>query len=148
SSHGPTMDGLQKPELIAPGIWLAAPMLPGTPTADHARLLTQLEAAKDQELGEMITDNAGLDADLDEFVQKSLKVLGRLDTKGLRRMVWIKVRDNNVINSHYKHVDGTSFAAPIVASVAAQMLEARPGLSPANLKFALIKTARRLPEVD
>ena len=31
SSYGPTVDGLQKPEVIAPGIWVAAPILPGTP---------------------------------------------------------------------------------------------------------------------
>ena len=29
SSYGPTVDGLQKPEVIAPGIWVAAPILPG-----------------------------------------------------------------------------------------------------------------------
>src|SRR5262245_22048734 len=29
SSYGPTIDGLQKPEIIAPSIWLAAPILPG-----------------------------------------------------------------------------------------------------------------------
>ena len=32
--------------------------------------------------------------------------------------------------SHYKRVDGTSFAAPIVTSIVAQMLEANPGLTP------------------
>src|SRR5262249_33753939 len=32
SSYGPTIDGLQKPEVIAPGIWVAAPILPHTPT--------------------------------------------------------------------------------------------------------------------
>ena len=26
SSYGPTIDGLQKPEVIAPGIWVAAPI--------------------------------------------------------------------------------------------------------------------------
>ena len=37
SSYGPTIDGLQKPEVIAPGIWVAAPILPGTPTAAAGR---------------------------------------------------------------------------------------------------------------
>src|SRR5262249_26211059 len=36
SSYGPTIDGLQKPEVIAPGIWVAAPILPDTPTAAEA----------------------------------------------------------------------------------------------------------------
>src|SRR5438067_3594364 len=50
SSYGPTVDGLQKPELIAPGIWVAAPILPHTPTAAEAELCAKLDAASDEEL--------------------------------------------------------------------------------------------------
>jgi len=52
-----------------------------------------------------------------------------------------------VISGSYKHVDGTSFAAPIVASVAAQMLQANERLPPQRIKRILIDTARRLPHV-
>ena len=45
SSYGPTVDGLQKPEVVAPGIWVAAPILPGTPTAAQAALLRRLDRA-------------------------------------------------------------------------------------------------------
>jgi serine protease AprX len=62
--------------------------------------------------------------------------------------VWIKIRDNNVISGHYKHVDGTSFAAPIVSSIAAQILEAAPDLKPHEVKLALIRTAVRMAHVD
>jgi serine protease AprX len=44
-------------------------------------------------------------------------------------------------------VDGTSFAAPIVSSVVAQMLEERPELKPHEVKQILIKTAVRIPHV-
>ena len=49
-----------------------------------------------------------------------------------------------------KYVDGTSFSAPIVSSVAAQMLEANPKLTPSGIKRILIASAERLPhyEVD
>ena len=50
SSYGPTIDGLQKPEIIAPGIWVAAPILPATPTADEAELCSELDAAADADL--------------------------------------------------------------------------------------------------
>ncbi|MEP7036975.1 MAG: S8 family serine peptidase, partial [Acidobacteriota bacterium] len=62
----------------------------------------------------------------------------------------LKLRNENVINRYYKYVDGTSFAAPIVSSVAAQMLEANPRLTPQQIKRILISTAERLPhyEVD
>jgi serine protease AprX len=59
-----------------------------------------------------------------------------------------KLRDNNVISEAYKHVDGTSFSAPIVASLAARLLEANPALTPAETKLILMKTARRLPQVN
>jgi serine protease AprX len=53
-----------------------------------------------------------------------------------------------VISGAYKHVDGTSFAAPIVSSLAARMLEVNPGLRPRQLKRLLLQTARRLPHVE
>ena len=54
----------------------------------------------------------------------------------------------NVINHHYKFVDGTSFAAPIVASIVACMLEANPKLTPQQVKRILIDTAERVPDVE
>ncbi|HEY6554872.1 MAG TPA: S8 family serine peptidase [Vicinamibacteria bacterium] len=140
SSYGPTIDGLQKPEVIAPGIWVAAPILPGTPTAAQAQMLASLAAARDADLAGLIAERSGLDPALDAALH--------LDPALLRQLVSAKLRDNNVISGAYKHVDGTSFAAPIVASVAAQMFEAHPGLTPQEAKGILMRTARRLPHVD
>jgi serine protease AprX len=140
SSYGPTIDGLQKPEIIAPGIWIAAPILPGTQTAEQARLLSELENAPDSELREIIRRHAGVDEDLDHATELAAYLL--------RQVVWVKIRDNNVISGHYKHVDGTSFAAPIASSIAAQILEAAPDLTPHEVKLALIRTAVRIAEVD
>jgi serine protease AprX len=53
-----------------------------------------------------------------------------------------------VISGAYKHVDGTSFAAPIVSSLAAQMLESNPYLAPRQVKRLVLQTALRLPHVD
>jgi len=53
-----------------------------------------------------------------------------------------------VISEHYKFVDGTSFAAPIVSSTVACMLEANPRLTPQQVKRILIDTAERLPDVE
>jgi serine protease AprX len=140
SSYGPTVDGLQKPEVIAPGICVAAPILPGTPTAEQASLLARLAAAPDDRLAELIASSAGVDASLDEA--------RHLASPLLRELVAAKLRDNNVISGAYKHVDGTSFAAPIVSSIAARMLEANPGLTPQESKLILMTTARRLPHVE
>ena len=138
-SYGPTVDGLQKPEVIAPAIWLAAPILPGTPTAAEASLYAHLDASRDDELDLILKAYAGVDPALD--------AARHLAPPLIRQLVEAKLRDNNVISGAYKHVDGTSFAAPIVSSLAAQMVEANPALRPHELKSILVKTARRLPHV-
>jgi serine protease AprX len=140
SSYGPTVDGLQKPEVIAPGIWVPAPILPGTPTSAQAELLARLGSAPDAELAAILAETPGVDPALD--------AARTLAPALLRQLVVAKLRDNNVISKAYKHVDGTSFAAPIVASVAAQMLQAHPQLMPQQAKLMVIRTARRLPHVD
>jgi len=140
SSYGPTIDGLQKPEVIAPGIWVAAPILPHTPTAEEAEIYSGLNAADDKDLRELIEGGSGIDKDLDEASSLPIPLL--------RQLITIKMREGNVINQDYKYVDGTSFAAPIVSSIAACMLEANPGLRPAQIKRILIDTAERVPEVE
>jgi serine protease AprX len=140
SSYGPTIDGLQKPEVIAPGIWVAAPILPHTPTAAEAELYAELDAASDEELPALIEQHRGMDKDLDEAVDLRIPML--------RQLITIKLREGNVINQHYKYVDGTSFAAPIVSSIVACMLEANPRLTPQRIKRILIDTAERVPDVE
>ena len=140
SSYGPTLDGLQKPEVIAPGIWIAAPILPGTPTAEQAALLARLASAPDAELRHVLAAGRGADAELDAAHE--------LEPPLVRQLVQAKIRDQNVISGAYKHVDGTSFAAPIVSSLAALLVEARPALVPHELKRLILDTARRLPHVE
>ena len=45
-------------------------------------------------------------------------------------------------------VDGTSFAAPIVTSVVAQMLEANPALTPRRSSASSCRPRARLPNVE
>ncbi|MGI8542786.1 MAG: S8 family serine peptidase [Aridibacter sp.] len=142
SSYGPTLDGLQKPEVIAPSIWVPAPILPGTPTAQEVDLLETLGKASDENLHEIILKNRGINAELDAALDRPVHTI--------RQIITLKRRQENVITKHYKYVDGTSFSAPIVSSVIAQMLEANPYLTAQQVKRILISTAERLPhyEVD
>ncbi len=140
SSHGPTIDGVQKPEIITLADFVAAPILPGTPTAREAALLARLDAAADGELNALIAENRGLFAPLDA-------VEGR-PTYLIRQVIAAGLHDGSVIDEHYKRVDGTSFAAPIVTSVVAQMLEANPGLTPGQVKRLLLKTAERVSGIS
>jgi serine protease AprX len=140
SSYGPTIDGLQKPEVVTIADWVPAPILPGTPTAKQADLLHLLDRTSDDELLKVLSDHAGVFRPLDQARTQPIYLLRQIISAGLR--------DGLVIDKHYKMVDGTSFAAPIVSSVVAQMLEANPELTPLQVKQILVKTARRLPGVE
>lgn len=108
SNYGETASGAPKPELVAPSIWVAAPILPGTEVAAEAERLFASRAEED----------ATAEA---------------------------RIRELKLLTPHYQHVEGTSFAAPIVASVVAGMLEANPALSPRRVRELLIAAAYPVP---
>jgi len=112
STYGFTIDGLTKPELIAPAIWIAAPILPTTKIAQEAQKLFE----------ELASDN---------------------NTNTLEQ-----IKNKKLVSPHYQYADGTSFAAPIVCSVMAQMLEANPKLSPLMIREILLSTARTIPSTE
>src|SRR5258705_8268567 len=92
SSYGPTIDGLQKPELIAPGIWVAAPILPSTPTAEEAELYSRLNGVADRDLLAAGDQHACIDKDFDEA--RGLRITL------LRQLITMKLREGDVINQH------------------------------------------------
>jgi serine protease AprX len=105
SNYGATWMGREKPELVAPSIWVAAPVLPMT---DVAREAAELFARRS-------TGDVACEA---------------------------RIAELKLITPHYQHVEGTSFAAPIVAGIVACMLEANPQLSPRRLRELLILACR------
>lgn len=113
SNYGASVGGASKPELVAPSIWLAAPLLPGS---QLARTATALFAARRR------TVSAGAE-------------WSAVDAEMAR---------HKLISPAYQHVDGTSFAAPLVASVIACMLEANPALSPGLVRQILLETAQQV----
>jgi serine protease AprX len=136
SSFGATADGLIKPELIAPAMFVAAPILPETPDYKAAEALSQLAAEPDYgfpKLLQKLWQSGDLDCD----------VLNH-DIGSARRLIEESLVHRKVVATHYQHVDGTSFAAPIAASVVAQMLEANPNLTPTGVKNILVSTAVKL----
>jgi serine protease AprX len=136
SSYGFTADGVVKPEIITLASGVAAPILPGTPTFLRAQALSRLAAVPDQELPGLV---AGLRS---EGVE--LPAFDGVAPEALRYWAEETMRQEKIVATHYQHVDGTSFAAPIVASVVAQMLEANPSLTPAAVKNLLIAAAERI----
>jgi serine protease AprX len=139
SSFGRTVDGLLKPEIVAPAAWVAAPILPGTAQAARAESLMRLARAAEDELVALARELAreiGLDVSADA------------EPEEIRAAVDARVRAEKLVTEAYQHVDGTSFAAPVVASVVAQMIEANADLKPAAVKHILLSTADRLDGAD
>ena len=131
SNFGPTADGTIKPELLAPAMWVAAPILPGTNLYDRAEALSQLATTPDYQLSSLARELKDL-AELPENLWNS---------DNIRNYVDDALRDLKIVATHYQHVDGTSFAAPIVTSIVAQMIEANPSLTPGAIKNILVSTA-------
>lgn len=136
SNWGPTADGILKPEIVAPAIWVAAPILPNTPLYKKAETLAELAGVPDFMLKEIVRER-GKDAGLPANAHT-------LPTEKIRALMDEQLKRDKLVAAHYQHVDGTSFAAPIVSSVVAQMLEANPKLTPTAIKHILISTADRI----
>ncbi len=136
SSFGVTAGGTVKPELIAPAMWVAAPILPHTHLYERAVALSRLATAPDYHL-------RSLARELEEKAELPESVaVGDVET--IRKFVESVLESQKIIATHYQHVDGTSFAAPIVSSIVAQMLEANSKLTPGAVRNILISTADRI----
>ena len=133
SSYGRGINGVGKPDLIAPAIWVAAPMLPKTSTHNAALFFWRLAGASDRVLSKSMESS---------YVQARLnKKMHNLPPSEIRLATQEYMNEQKFIHPHYQHVDGTSMAAPIVSGVVAQMLEANPSLQPAQVKEILMTTA-------
>jgi serine protease AprX len=111
SNYGNASNDVSKPELVAPSIWVAAPVLPGSSIATEAVELFHRRIRSEAE-------------------------------------VEARIAELKLITPHYQHVEGTSFAAPIVASSIACLLEANPSLPPLLIRDILKETAHAVPGVD
>lgn len=136
SNFGVTADGSVKPEIVAPAMWVAAPILPGTATYDRAEALSHLSAAADYQLHSLARE-------LEDKAELPENLLAA-SAETIRRFVDDALKQQKIVAAHYQHVDGTSFAAPIVTSIVAQMIEANPRLTPGAVKNILVSTADRI----
>jgi len=137
TTFGKTIFNNIKPEIIAPAMWLAAPILPHTSVHREAAALCAMEAMTD----DMLLRTFPL------FIAEThlpLQLIKTQSVTALRKHIRERMSTESIISPHYKFVDGTSFAAPIVCSVIAQMLELRPSLNPTEIKDILTQTAVQL----
>lgn len=139
SSYGARHPGVNKPDLLAPACWLPAPMLPGTLIAREADALFQLLSVLEEVTAELVyREEAGTKVD-DAERNEALSFVAAIEAR---------IERGKYVSTDHQHVDGTSFASPITASVAAQMLEADPSLTPALVREGLVSTAVPLANVS
>jgi serine protease AprX len=137
STFGVTTDGLHKPELVANAIWIAAPILPGTPEKEEAEILQQLVSMTEEELQKINPDLLKKTGISQDFFKTN-------DVTFLRSQIINRIQATKFFSAAYMHVDGTSFAAPIVCGVIAQLLQAEPTLTPHQIRRVLFSSAKRL----
>lgn len=140
STFGITALGVQKPDLIAPAIYLPGPILPNTPQHNEASALCALDAMTD----EMMIDTAPR---LLPFTKLPVALWTSRNASELRTAISARIAEEHIASPYYKMVDGTSFAAPIVSSIVAQMLSVDPTMQPSDVKTILVSTASPLPSV-
>lgn len=133
----PSSHGGGKPDLLAPAVWLPAPMLPGTAEAREAVILFQLVSVLEEALERAAFSGR----------RQPLSERDRASIEGTLAATVARVKHQKFISTDYQHVEGTSFAAPIAASVAAQMLEVDPTLTPALLREGLRATAKPVDDL-
>lgn len=138
-NYGQSYDGTSKPELVAPAAWVASPIMPGSMVAREAYWLAPLLDSPDEKIMKNLLEkgHADLGLTLNEKLPTDDKIYAALQQR---------IHAHKIIDGHHQHVDGTSVAAPIVASVIAQMLEANPGLTPKQIRAILTATASPLPD--
>lgn len=139
SSYGCTIDALMKPELIAPAIWVAAPILPGSREQVESTILHSLLQLPDSEIPRQLRESISA-------TQLDPLSLDTTDPSILKDIIRKRIQHAKYISSDYMHVDGTSFAAPIVTAIIAQLLESNPALSPTRIRRLLFSSAKRLPQ--
>lgn len=140
STHGTTVDGIQKPDLIAPAIWIPAPLLPMSKEYHTAAVLFELAETQKHHYLKAKYANAAAKLGFDP-------TLVFYPSEHIRQKVHSEIGGRKLITPYYQHADGTSFAAPIVSGIVAQMLEANPALTPQKIKAVLSQTARKLPKL-
>ncbi len=136
---------IQKPEILAPGVWLAGPILPVSPLFRELWVLGRAWEALQN------GDGDGARHILDEWhsVLKLTWAIRTASDEAVREALLLRMNPHKWVHRHAQHVDGTSVAAPLVAATAAQMLEANPKLTPSQVRQLLIESAlplRHLPD--
>ncbi|HHP7241281.1 MAG TPA: S8 family serine peptidase [Cyclobacteriaceae bacterium] len=140
STYGRTVDRFNKPEIISPSIWIPIPILPHTALHRKAKALFQIYEAPEDKFWEnlmLLSSDAGIVDHVNE----------KWTIPQIKSLVREKIHQEKFVNQDYMHGDGTSFSAPIVSSVIAQMIEANNSLLPHEIRDIILNNATFLQHI-
>lgn len=137
SDWGTAHNGSLKPDVVAPAAWIASPVLPGSRVAREAQWLGPLlESESERALKRLLTQGYH---DLGLSRERAMKPDDRLYD-----LLQARINSHKLLDARHQHVDGTSVSAAIVSALVAQMIEANPALTPAQIRAILVETAQPL----
>ncbi len=141
NNYGNAYDGSAKPEILAAANWIASPILPGSAMEREARWLAPL-LAEEKPNGALKNLLKNGFTDLGFTKDQLSKSAARL-----YKTIQQRIDKHKLVDAYHQHVDGTSVSTAVASAVVAQMLEANPRLTPAQIKTILRDTAQPLADV-
>ena len=141
---------VRKPEILALGRWLPAPVLPPSHVFHEMVAIDRVRRVLRGEGGDLPDDVRHGRHDADDHPEPTAQQI-TVDVNHWMPEVWHGLRQR--MNAHkwahpyYQHVDGTSVAVTQVSAVAAQMVQANPNLHSGDIREILLSTSLALPHL-
>jgi serine protease AprX len=149
SSRGLSIDGEVKPDVVAPGVRVMSVNAPGSMFELHraenlSKARTALEGSPEEVRGlaRELIEAGRLDPIATKLSDEKMRKVV------VRRFDVAPCEGQNGDHPAYISQDGSSMASPFVSGVIANMLEANPSLTPAQIKEILISTAEPVSGAD
>ncbi len=136
SSRGPTDDGIEKPDIVAPGEYIVSWNVPDSQMGKTAAVVETIRHMSPEQLVQLLVQKPqlieafGLPEDILEHPAAEVEKL----VKNSLPPMYLPDKDHIA-------APGTSFASPIVAGIVADLREANPKLTPGEIKKVLLDTA-------
>lgn len=154
SSRGPTVGGLMKPDMVAPGEAIVAPFSPGTEESAHRSnnlfsTIKWMYQMPDEAISQIPPESLKLFGFADSTIERWMQ--SPKQAKKEMQRIFKAVQKTPIVDDAYVGMPGTSMASPRVAGVVAQVIQANPNLKPGEVAQILKQTAEKmaeLPETD